>query len=87
MSPEPKPNDPRKSGLYKQPVVIKTEDGLYVGMAPYGRIALHQDPRAAFVYDLVEDHVSVQIEEVKRLYQKVWIAVPIAHALRDVKPD
>ncbi len=64
-------------------VVISTEEGLYVGAAPFGGVALHWDPRAAFVYDRVEDHVRIQIEEVKRLYGKVWTAVPLAQALAE----
>lgn len=64
-------------------VVIRTEDGLYVGSAPLGGVALHRDPRAAFVYDRIEDHVRVQLEEVQRLFGKVWTAVPLAQALAD----
>lgn len=64
-------------------VVIRTEEGLYVGVAPFGRVALHRDPRAAFVYDRIEDHVRIQLEEVQRLYGKAWTAVPLTQALAD----
>lgn len=64
-------------------VVIRTEEGLYVGVAPFGGVALHRDPRAAFVYDRIEDHVRIQLEEVQRRYGKVWTAVPLAQALAD----
>lgn len=39
-------------------VGIRTEEGLYVGWAPDNGVALHRDPRAAFVYD-TEDRKSV----------------------------
>jgi hypothetical protein len=64
-------------------VVIKTEEDLFVGWAPGGGVALHRDPRAAFVYDRIADHVRIQLEEVQRLYGKVWTAVPLAQALAD----
>ncbi len=70
-------------GLRDERVVIRTEEGLYVGVAPFGGVALHRDPRAAFVYDRIEDHVRIQLEEVHRLYGKVWTAVPLTQALAD----
>lgn len=64
-------------------VVIRTEDAIYIGWAPDDGVAPHRDPRAAFVYDRIEDHIRIQLEEVRRLYGKVWTAVPLAQALAD----
>ncbi len=64
-------------------VVIRTEEGVYVGVAPLGGVALHRDPRAASVFDRVVDHVRIQLEEVQCLYGKMWTAVPLAQALAD----
>jgi hypothetical protein len=64
-------------------VVIRTEEGLYVGWAPDNRVALHRDPRAAFVYDTDLEDVDAQIAVVHGLYGKVWTAVPLAQALAD----
>lgn len=64
-------------------VVIRTGEGLYVGWAPDDRVALHRDPRAAFVYDTELDDVDAQIGVVRNLYGKVWTAVPLDQALAD----
>lgn len=64
-------------------VVIRTEEGLYVGWGPDDTVALHHDPRDAFVYDTDVDHVESQIAVVRALYGKVWTAVPLAQALAD----
>ena len=77
------PNQTNDDGCLKDRVVIRTEEGFYVGAAPFGGVALHKDPQAAFVYHRIEDHVRIQIEEVQRLYGKVWTAVPLAQALAD----
>jgi phage terminase small subunit len=63
--------------LKDERVIIQTEDGDYVGSIA-GKIALTRNPMSAFVYDRIEDHVRIQIEEVYRLYGKVWKAVPYA---------
>lgn len=68
-------------------VVIRTEEGLYVGWAPGDRVALHRDPRAAFVYDIDVDHVQSQIAVVRDLYGKVWTAVPLAQALAEARAE
>ena len=64
-------------------VVIRTEEGLYVGWASFNSVALHRDPRAAFVYDTDLDDVDAQIAFVRDLYGKAWTAVPLAQALAD----
>lgn len=64
-------------------VVIRTEEGLYVGWGLGDRVALHRDPRAAFVYDTDVDHVESQIAVVRVLYGKIWTAVPLAQALAE----
>jgi hypothetical protein len=61
--------------LKDERVIIQTEAGDYVG-SEAGEIALTRNPKAAFVYDRIEDHVRIQIEEVYRLYGTVWKAVP-----------
>lgn len=64
-------------------VGIRTEEGLYVGWAPDNGVALHRDPRAAFVYDTDVGHVESQIAVVRDLYGKVWTAVPLTQALAE----
>ena len=63
--------------LKDERVIIQTEEGDYVG-GENGKIVLTRNPKAAFVYNRIEDHVRIQIEEVYRLYGKVWKAVPYA---------
>lgn len=62
-------------------VVIRTEEGLYVGWGEGDRIALHRDPQDAFVYDTDVDDVEAQISVVFHLYGKRWTAVPLTDAL------
>jgi hypothetical protein len=66
--------------LKDERVIIQTEEGDYVG-GEAGKIILTRNPKDVFVYDRIEDHVRIQIEEVYRLYGKVWKAVPLASVL------
>ena len=70
----------RLSKLKDERVIIQAEEGDYVGGSA-GRIVLTRNPADAFIYDRIEDHVRIQIEEVYRLYGKVWKAVPLASVL------
>ncbi len=58
-------------------VIIQTEEVDYVG-GEAGKIILTRNPKDAFVYDRIDDHVRIQLEEVHRLYGKVWKAFPLA---------